>query len=779
MDALLMVAVAAACLVTAYFTYGRWLAHRVFQLDDANPTPAHTHADNRDFIASAKSVVFGHHFTSIAGTGPIVGPAIAVLWGWLPALLWVLIGSIFIGAVHDLGSLVVSLRNKGRTIGDVAGEILGPRARTLFLAILVLALWIVLAVFGLVIAAVVRAYPAAITPVLVQIPLAIAVGLLLHRVGRSIVVASVISAALLLGTTWFSAVAGDIAASGSAFAGLAGFIDGLNGALAAQPPAVWILGLLGYAYIASVLPVWLLLQPRDYVNALQLLVCLGLLVAGLVAAATLGGQPLAGASGERPELSIIAPAVRWQPIGAPPILPVLFITVACGACSGFHCLVSSGTTSKQLSRERDAKPIGYGAMLTEGFLATLVIAACVAGVGLGGMLTPTMDTLSRVTLLNPDAEDPQADSPTVAARFTRFILPGEGRQHFIGIVEPAPDLYQGDELTPWIRHWTFQDNFDVEINLGTAELVESTRGEVNAVTLDDGIAVARANPASLTVSGPVAYDSRYRNWQSAGSLEAKVGAFVHGAGNFVAALGVPLPIAIALMAVFVASFAATTMDTSARLQRYVLQELGRSWLPRRQPLECPQCGYDCAGTRVDDAAAQQCPECGTGFDPATNTGPVDPKLSRGRIPWWNPAPAIVSTHGATAVAVLSAAALAIAPAGLLGGTSMSPGTGGLVLWPVFGATNQLLAGFAFVVIVAWLVTTRRPWWFAVVPAIVMLVVPAWAMLWQAFIGDAQNRSWLVEGQFVLIGIAIAVIVLEIWLIVEALKRVPALRRLRR
>lgn len=160
--------------VIAYHTYGRWLARKIFSLNPAASVPSIELNDDRDFVPTDKSVLFGHHFTSIAGTGPIVGPAIAVMWGWLPALVWVLLGSILVGAVHDFGSLVVSMRSQGQTVGDVAGRVLNKRVRVLFLLVLFMALTIVLAIFGLVIASVFKQYPSAIFPCLVQIPIALA-----------------------------------------------------------------------------------------------------------------------------------------------------------------------------------------------------------------------------------------------------------------------------------------------------------------------------------------------------------------------------------------------------------------------------------------------------------------------------------------------------------------------------------------------------------------------------------------------------------------------------
>jgi carbon starvation protein len=169
-----LIAVGAGVLyIVAYHTYGRFLSRKIFKLNPEAVVPSVALNDNVDYVPTKKSIIFGHHFTSIAGTGPIVGPAIAVMWGWVPALLWVVFGSILIGAVHDLGALVVSMRNRGQTVGDIAGRLLNPRVRLLFLLILFMALTIVLAIFGLVIASVFRMYPASIFPCLVQIPLAV------------------------------------------------------------------------------------------------------------------------------------------------------------------------------------------------------------------------------------------------------------------------------------------------------------------------------------------------------------------------------------------------------------------------------------------------------------------------------------------------------------------------------------------------------------------------------------------------------------------------------
>jgi len=577
--------------LVAYHTYGRWLARKVFQLDPERTPPSVEMEDGNDYVPTAKGVIFGHHFTSIAGTGPIVGPALAVIWGWLPALLWVLFGSIFIGAVHDFGSLVVSMRNRGQTVGDIAGRVLAPRTRILFLSILFLALTIVIAIFGLVIAAVFRMFPASIFPCLIQVPIAVVIGLWLHRKGVHLLLPSLIA----LGVMYASVALGDW-----------GPLHAFNSTLAEWPVVAWVVVLLLYSYVASVLPVWVLLQPRDYINSLQLLSALALIVVGLVIAG------LFGFGADQRPLEIVAEPIRagaTAPAGAPWIFPFLFITIACGAISGFHCLVSSGTSSKQIRCETDAQFVGYGSMLTEGFLAVLVILACVAGIGLG---------------------------------------------------------------------------------------------------IPDG--------AGGTLTGEAAYLARYESWQAAGGLAAKVGAFVDGSGNFVQALGLPGVFASALMGVFVASFAATTLDTACRLQRYVTQEL---------------------------AAAVR-------LAPLTNK------------------------HAATLFAIALAGAIAAMPPPGGSWQLAELGNGGLILWPLFGATNQLLAGLAFLVILFWMWRRRIPMIFVAIPALFMLALPAAAMLMQLFVGDA---AWLTgaEPNYLLGAFGLATLALEAWILIEAAKAWPKAR----
>jgi carbon starvation protein len=353
--------------IVAYNTYGRFLARKIFRLNSDEIVPSVELRDDVDFVPTNRYVIFGHHFTAIAGTGPIVGPTIAVIWGWLPALIWVILGSIFIGAVHDFAALVLSLRNKGHSLGDIAGEVLSPSAKLLFLVLLTFILAIIVAVFGNVIAKTFEDYPQSVMPTVISIPVAIILGFVTHRYGVSLFLASLCSI-FILGVTVI------LSASSSMFAVKIPSFESYHAVFNSTMIWTWILFI--YCYFASVLPVWLLLQPRDYVNSLILYIALALIVIGLIIAGVTGSADIMSAS---PPLRINAATES----GAPPILPFLFITVACGAVSGFHALVSSGTSSKQVASMKDAQFVGYGGMLLEAALAVIVILSCTAGIGIG------------------------------------------------------------------------------------------------------------------------------------------------------------------------------------------------------------------------------------------------------------------------------------------------------------------------------------------------------------------------------------------------------------
>ncbi|MBN2580298.1 MAG: carbon starvation protein A [Pirellulales bacterium] len=407
-NAAVVTLVAFGALILAYFTYGRFLGRRIFRLERRRLTPSHTLTDGVDYVPTRAPILFGHHFASIAGLGPILGPAIAVIWGWGPAVLWVVLGSIFIGAVHDLGALKLSICYQGRSIGDICQNLMGPRARMLALVIIFFLMSLAMGSFCNAIADLFINYnPDAIIPSFGLMVVAVLFGVSLYKFRvplwlGTIVALAVFGGLIVLGvetpvTTyeWFCSVETQAAltkakeASSEQFplpygadsavkylkatgqeaaAGEIGTIKAAGTAVS-QANYAWIGVLLFYGFLASVLPVWFLLQPRDYINSFQLYFALGAMFLGLC---------LAGIRGT-PSNHIEAPMIRSDVADAPLMLPFLFVTIACGAVSGFHSLVSSGTTVKQLNRETDAMPIGYGAMLVEGALAVLVIMSCVAG----------------------------------------------------------------------------------------------------------------------------------------------------------------------------------------------------------------------------------------------------------------------------------------------------------------------------------------------------------------------------------------------------------------
>ena len=368
MNAAVLATLTLVVFALGYRFYSRFLATRIFALGEDEPVPSKQFEDGVDFVPTRKSVLWGHHYTSIAGAAPIVGPALAVIWGWLPALVWVTVGTVAMGAVHDFAALVISLRNRGRSIGEIAGGVISPRVRTLFLVVISILIWIVLAVFAFIIGTLFHSNPGAIFPINVQIVLAMGLGWLVHRRGVPILLPSLGAYALLIAAVFFG---NDFAAAFPAIAGI--------------PVLGWVWILLIYSFFASVLPVWLLLQPRDYLNAHQLITALVLLFAGLLVL-----QP-----------QVMAPMIRLHPEGAPPMIPFLFITIACGAISGFHGLVSSGTTSKQVACMTDARPIGYGGMLGEGTLGLLAVLASTAGFASSAEWTSHYASWSAASGLGP------------------------------------------------------------------------------------------------------------------------------------------------------------------------------------------------------------------------------------------------------------------------------------------------------------------------------------------------------------------------------------------
>ncbi len=452
MSSLLLLVMGLAAFLTGYMLYSRYLATHIYRLDPDYVTPAHEFEDGVDYVPTNRHVLFGHHFTSVAGAAPIVGPAIAVIWGWLPAFLWVVLGTVFAGAVHDMGAVWISARHRGHSMGTLTEGIIGSRARILFLLIIFFLLLMVNAVFAVVIANLFMANPGAILPVWGELPIAIAVGFLVYRTRAGILVPSLVALALLYVLIWVGQYTSPEMFSFFDFAPTAAQLQAAGGDVAAAEAAAaadgvratWVILLLIYGFIASSLPVWVLLQPRDYINSHQLFVALAVIFAGVIVA----NPP------------VVAPAITEHlPADAPGWFPLLFITIACGAISGFHGLVASGTTSKQIDKETDARLVGYGGMLGEGTLALTSIIATTAG----------------------------------------FAL-------YVGL---------------------------------------------------DGWREQYATFAAASAGG--------------------VGAFVNGVGVLAEGIGIPHAVAVIFAAVVVISFAATTMDTGVRLQRYIIEELGAQY----------------------------------------------------------------------------------------------------------------------------------------------------------------------------------------------------------
>lgn len=439
METLILMLVCGGGYIIAYHTYGRFLARKIFKLNKNAIVPSKELQDGIDYVPTRKGIIFGHHFTSIAGTGPIVGPAIGIIWGWLPAILWVTLGSILMGAVHDFGSLVISLRNEGKSISEISAKYINKRVRLILFCIVFLTLLIVIAIFGLVIAVVFAVFPSSVLAVWMQIPIAVTLGYLIYRKNANVTLSTATAVLLMYITIYLGSI----------------FKFTMPSLFGIPPTGVWTIILLMYAWVASTLPVTTLLQPRDYINAWQLFIAMALLVVGVIFASA------------KSSLVMVAPAINTNlPTNTPPLWPFLFITIACGAISGFHCLVASGTSPKQLSSERDAQFVGYGSMLLEGFLAVLIL---------------------------------------------------------------------------------------ICVGAGIAMTIKTTDG--------------------LTLSGSEAWTHYYGTWLGAKGLPDKIAPVVRGAANIMGTVGVTESVGIALMGVFIASFAGTTLDTATRIQRYVISEL--------------------------------------------------------------------------------------------------------------------------------------------------------------------------------------------------------------
>ena len=571
MSSIVLVLIGLLVFYLGFRFYSRFIENRIFKIHEEDQTmPSKALEDGIDYVPTKKHILFGHHFTSIAGAAPIVGPCVAAYWGWLPALLWILLGTIFMGAVHDFGALVISAKEKGRSIADIASNTISKRTRLMFLSFVILLIWLILAVFAMVIADLFVAIPSSVIPINIEIIIAIIMGFLIYKKKIDILIPSLFALALLYFFVWVGTKAP---------------ID-LTTTMAVQDVKnLWIIMLFIYSAIASLLPVWTLLQPRDFINSHQLFVGLGLLFLGIFIA-----QPV-----------VDAPAIRsLSEPDVPGIFPLLFVTIACGAISGFHGLVASGTSSKQLEKLSDARMVGYGGMIGEGTLALASTISAVAGIAL----------VSNCNL------------PTVG---------------------PVTDL-----------NWN------------------------------------------------VYYDT----WAHASGNKAA--AFVLGGGALIQSLGIPTIVANTLMAVLVISFAATTLDTATRIQRFILNEFGIA-----------------TGVR-----------------------------------------ALSNRYVATTVAIIPAILLAF-------WNVVEPGTGtmrqaGWVLWPIFGASNQMLAALTLMVLTLYYWQKKRPILPLLIPMIIVMGITISALVVNAIQFYGQNS--------ILFGFTIILMGLIIWMVYEGVNKVLEIRR---
>jgi len=571
MSSIVLVLIGLLVFYLGFRFYSKFIGNRIFKIhEDDQIMPSKALEDGIDYVPTKKHILFGHHFTSIAGAAPIIGPCVAAYWGWLPALLWILLGTIFMGAVHDFGALVTSVKEKGRSIADIASNTISKRTRLMFLSFVILLIWLILAVFAMVIADLFVAIPSSVIPINIEIIIAIIMGFLIYKKKIDILIPSLFALALLYFFVWV---------------GTKVPID-LTTTMAVQDVKnLWIIMLFIYSAIASLLPVWTLLQPRDFINSHQLFVGLGLLFLGIFIS-----QPV-----------VDAPAIRsLSEPDVPGIFPLLFVTIACGAISGFHGLVASGTSSKQLEKLSDARVVGYGGMIGEGALALASTISAVAGIAL----------------------------------VTNSNLPAVG---------PVTDL-----------NWN------------------------------------------------VYYDT----WAHAS--ENKAAAFVLGGGALIQTLGIPTIVANTLMAVLVISFAATTLDTATRIQRFILNEFGIA-----------------TGVR-----------------------------------------ALSNRYTATIVAIIPAILLAF-------WNVVEPDTGtmrqaGWVLWPIFGASNQMLAGLTLMVLTLYYWQKKRPILPLLIPMFFVMGITITALVVNAIQFYGQNS--------ILFGLTIILLGLIIWMAYEGVNKVLEIRR---
>jgi len=443
MSGILLILFAVIMFVGAYNIYGGYIAKKL-NISNSNPTPSHSMYDGVDYCPAKSPVLLGHHFASIAGAGPIVGPIIAASFGWIPVYLWILLGATLIGGVHDYTSIVASIRHKGKSIGQIIENYIGISGKKLFLIFTWATLILVIAVFTIIVADTFTHIPSSGTSSILFIFLAILFGLSVYRFKAPL---------------WISSTVGIIFLSLCIYLG---YIYPLQ-----LDRNTWIIILLVYIFLASVTPVWILLQPRDYLNSFFLY---GLMIAGVI-----------GLFFTMPEVHL-SPITNFTVDKVGYLFPALFVTVACGAISGFHSIVGSGTTAKQLDKETDAKIIGYGGMLIEGLLAVLSL-----------LSVASLDQQHFLELLN--TKGAVAAFSTGIANFIHNIpflnIPTDAATSFAALSVSAFALTSLDTATRLARY-SFQEFFEIKDRKDQSILVKN-RYIATAITVLFG--------AALTLSG--------------------------------------------------------------------------------------------------------------------------------------------------------------------------------------------------------------------------------------------------------------------------------------
>lgn len=444
MSGIILILVAVVFYSIAYRFYGKFISDRL-EVKKERETPSHTMYDGVDYVPAKTPVLLGHHFASIAGAGPIVGPVIAAAFGWLPVYIWAMFGSVFIGGVHDYTALLASIRHQSKSIGQIIEKYIGLSGKKLFLVFAWATLVLVIAVFTLIVADTFINIPSAGTSSILFIALAVVFGLSIYKLKVPLWLATIIGVTLL----FFSIYLGELMPL-------------------RLTKTEWELILFAYIFIASVTPVWILLQPRDYLNSYFLY---ALMIGGIV-----------GVFFTAPEMNIPAYATfTVDKIGY--LFPALFVTVACGAVSGFHSIVASGTTAKQLDKETDAKLIGYGGMLIEGVLAVLALIA-VSSLGSGDF----QNILAH--------QGPVAAFSIGVANFIESIpfLPvsASTATTFVALAVAAFALTSLDTATR-LGRYAFQEFFEISGSEGKTNTLSSNRFIGTTVTVAAG--------ALLTLSG--------------------------------------------------------------------------------------------------------------------------------------------------------------------------------------------------------------------------------------------------------------------------------------